>query len=82
MKMLGRWAGKDKAKVKVTGSFQLVKFDGDAPVVGELKEPAEIIEGGDDKKTEVVYRKGEGVNKQLFTGDGTGHAILKEVVKR
>jgi hypothetical protein len=39
--------------------FQVVKFDGDPPPPGEKKEPAEIIEGGDDVPTRVTYRRGQ-----------------------
>lgn len=39
--------------------FQVVKFDGDPPAPGEKKEPAEIIEGGDDIPTRVTYRRGQ-----------------------
>jgi len=62
-----------QAKVK---RFQLVKFDGEPPALGELKEPAEIIEGGDDVETRIVYRKGAVDEKLMFTGDGNGNAVL------
>lgn len=37
--------------------WRLAKYDGDPPKPGEHKEPVEIIEGGDDIPTRVIFRK-------------------------
>lgn len=80
--ILSVWRGgarcsSERANVQVKQRFELVKFDGDPPKPGELKEPAEIIEGGDDVEPQVVYRQGEGSVKKLFTGEpSTGYAVL------
>ena len=47
----------EQTKISVTRRWRLEKFDGDPPKEGEHKEPVEIIEGGDDIPTRVVYRK-------------------------
>lgn len=73
----GARCSSEQANVQVKQRFELVKFDGEPPQPGELKEPAEIIEGGDDIESSVVYRQGEGPVKKLFTGDvATGYAVL------
>lgn len=73
----------EQAAVRVNQRFELVKFDGEPPRPGELKEPAEIIEGGDDIERRVVYRQGEGSVKKLFTGEpSTGHAVLAKEENR
>ncbi|MBI3771460.1 MAG: hypothetical protein HY272_01955 [Gammaproteobacteria bacterium] len=67
----------EKMQAQITEQrFELVKFDGEPPAPGEVKEPAEIIEGGDGIETAITYRKGEGDTLKLFTGDGNGYAIL------
>lgn len=48
----------DIPKVKTVARWRLEKFDGEH-VEGDGKKPVEIIEGGDDIPTRVVYRKGE-----------------------
>jgi len=62
--------------------WQLVKFDGEAPAPGEMKEPAEIVEGGPDKDTSVTYRKGEGNTVKYFTGNSDGYAELAKEEKK
>jgi hypothetical protein len=41
--------------IKVTISYRLDKYDGDAPRPGESKVPFEVIEGGDDMPTVVTH---------------------------
>lgn len=47
----------DVMAVKAVQRWRLVKYDGDPPAAGETKEPIEIIEGGDDIATRVVFRR-------------------------
>lgn len=47
----------DAMAVKTVQRWRLVKWDGDPPAPGEAKEPIEVIEGGDDVPTRVVFRR-------------------------
>ncbi len=47
----------DAMAVKAVQRWRLVKYDGDPPAAGDTKEPIEIIEGGDDIATRVVFRR-------------------------
>jgi len=60
----------------VEQNWELVKFNGEPPAPGELKEPVEIMQGGDNKRTAVTYRQGEGDTIKWFTGSATGNAVL------
>lgn len=72
----------ENISLQITERFQLVKFDGEPPAQGELKEPAEIVEGGEGIETIVTYRYGEGEVVKLFTGDANGHAVLAKEEQR
>lgn len=37
--------------------WTIAKYEGDPPRAGETKEPFEIIEGGDDIPTRVIFRR-------------------------
>ena len=37
--------------------WKIEKFDGDPPRAGETKQPFEVIEGGDDIDTRVIFRR-------------------------
>lgn len=47
----------DAMAIKAVQRWRLVKWDGDPPAADETKEPIEIIEGGDDIPTRVVFRR-------------------------
>ena len=81
-RMLGIKSAGEHAQMAVHQRVTLEKFDGEMPAVGELKEPIEVWESQDDAPMQVIYRKGEGDELWLYTNDGTGYAVLDEVVKR
>lgn len=56
----------DNVKLKVIERWQLIKWDGEAPFVTDDPEVAkqhpqcaEIVQGGDDIPTTVIYRRSE-----------------------
>jgi len=55
---------------------ELVKFNGEFPLPGEMKEPFEIVTSIDGEPAKVTYRQGEGETIKYFTGDGANHAVL------
>lgn len=48
--------------------WQIAKYEGDPPRAGEQKQPFEIIEGGDDIDTRVIFRR-PGADPESYAKD-------------